>query len=100
MSKRLKRQVSHSSEPKTILAHFQTGELKIIGETASQRTFREKLASQFTKNIDVNEVYELFLGTVGRLLVSLATFFETGWLPACLLSEALRERHICVSSIY
>ena len=92
MSKKLKRQASHSSEPKTVLAHFQTGELKIIGETASQRKFCSELASHFTKNIDVNEVYELFLGTVGRLLVSLACFFETGWFPACLLSEALRER--------
>ena len=97
MSKRLKRQASHSSEPKTLLAHLQTGELKIIGETASQRKFRFEIASYFTKNIDVDEVCELFLGTVGRLLLSLACFFETGWLPACLLSEALRERKICVS---
>ena len=97
MSKKLKRQASHSSEPNKILAHCRTGELKSIGETVSQRKFRSGLAIHFTKNIDVDEVYELFLGTVGRLLVSLATFFETGWLPACLLSEALREKHICVS---
>ena len=30
-------------------------------------------------------------------MVSLACFFETGWLPACLLSEALREGKICVA---
>ena len=97
MSKNLKRQASHSCEPYKKLAQCQTGELKSIGETVSQRKFRWELATHFTKNIDVDEVYELFLGTVGRLLVSLATFFETGWLPACLLSEALRERKICVS---
>ena len=79
----IEKKASQSEEPNKILAHCRTGELKNTGEATSQRKFHRELASRFKKKINVDEVYELFVCTIGQLLISLAWFLrQVGYLLA------------------
>ena len=82
----MKKQASQSEKPNTILAHYRIGELNNTGETTSQRKFHREFASRFRKKINVDEVYELLVCTIQRLLITFGLFFSDKLLT-CLLDE-------------
>ena len=92
MSKRLCVQHSHDGAPVKSVVVQLSGDLKSIGEVAPQRKFKANLSDFFERGIDVAETYDFLLTAIGRCIVGLACFYQTGWLPGCLPSQALHER--------
>ena len=90
--RKLSVQKSHDEEPVELAVNARKQELKVIGELRGQRHYKERLHSFFTKPIDANLTYEFLLTAVGRSILGLACFHETGWLPACLLVESLHQK--------
>jgi len=74
------------------VVNARTQELKVIGELRNQRNYKRDLPGFFTKPVDANLTYEFLMTAIGRSIVGLSCLHETGWLPACLLVEALHHK--------